>query len=181
VTSAQEILPTGDFKTLLKDAATGRALVAKFTDDVQARPGFLFAFVPGASTERLIEPDLAAILVRTALQAAGSGEPFSVQHVADLEMRRNSALPQDWKADVATMGDAGAGVLDEKVSALAVNHSGAATAVQSLDVSALKAVDQGQSLDLRPLLIVVGLICMALELSFGSSGRGWLQRANNSA
>ena len=46
VRKALEILRTGDFKTLLRDPATGRALALKFRDE-KSRPCYVLAFSPG--------------------------------------------------------------------------------------------------------------------------------------
>lgn len=174
VPKAIEILPTGDFKKLIKDARTERALVARFTEE-NGRAGFALAFIPGAgfSADRLIEPDLAALLVRMALEAAGSAEPYRVQTAAHLELQKDSPLPQDWRADSDIMVAGGAGVLDEKTSALAMGKP----ASTGFDASALQSLAGEESSDLRWPLILIGLALIALEFYESSGGRLQFRRA----
>jgi len=169
VPQACEILPTGDFKTLLKDAATGRALVARFVDEKQ-RLGLLLAFVPGAGfpRERVLEPELAALLVRAALEAAGAGDPFQVTRAAELEMRSGEPLPLDWRPD--SDPDSGGAVLDESVSAIALaGQPGASSG--GLSGLVLQPLERARAWDLRPWLIAAGMLLAGLELWLARRGR----------
>jgi hypothetical protein len=158
VPAACEILTTGDFKTLLKDAATQRAMVARFADEKQ-RFGLLLAFVPGAGfpPEKMLEPELAAILTRAALEAAGSGEPYRVTRAAEFEMQTGEPLALDWRPAVQT---GGAGVLDEAASAATLPANSPA---HTFDVTSLRPLNRARLLDLRPWLIMAGLLFAALE------------------
>jgi len=169
VPRACEILPTGDFKTLLKDAGTGRALAARFVDEKQ-RLGLLLAFVPGAGfpPEKVLEPELAALLVRAVLEAAGAGDPFQVTRAAALELQSGEPLPLDWRPDPNP--GAGGAVLDESVSAigLAGVPSGFSGGLSGLD---LQPVERAQLWDLRPWLIAAGMLLAGLELWLEQRGR----------
>jgi len=168
VPRACEILPTGDFKTLLKDAATGRALAARFVDEKQ-RFGLLLAFVPGAGfpAEKPLDPELAALLVRAALEAAGAGDPFEVTRAMALERRSGEPLPLDWRPDYESGPGA---VLDEAVSAIALAGNGNA-APEALPGLALQPLKRAQVWDLRPWLIAAGMLLAALELWLEQRGR----------
>lgn len=158
VPAACEILTTGDFKTLMRDAATQRAMVARFSDEKQ-RFGLLLAFVPGAGfpPERMIEPELAAILTRAALEAAGSGEPYCVTRAVEFEMQTGEPLALDWRPAAQT---GGAGVLDEAASAATLPANSQA---HTFDVASLRPLNRARLLDLRPWLIMAGLLFAALE------------------
>ncbi|MGD0090228.1 MAG: hypothetical protein ABSE73_09930 [Planctomycetota bacterium] len=170
VPRACEVLPTGDFKTVLKDAATGRALAARFVAEKQ-RLGLLLAFVPGAGfpQEKALEPELAALLVRAALEAAGAGDPFQVTRAAELELRSGEPLPLSWRADSDPA--AGGGVLDESVSAVALagGPTGPAEGLAGLDF--LKPLQRAQACGLSPWLVAAGLLLAGLELWLEQRGR----------
>jgi len=163
VPQARELLPTGDFKTLLKDAASQRALVARFVDEKQ-RPGFLLAFVPGAGfpAGRMLEPELAAVLVRAALLSAGAGEPLEARRAAEIERAGGEPSSLDWRADRDLAAGGGAGVLDERTSA-SVEHVARAGG-QAFDTAALEPLARRQLFDLRPWLIVVAMLLAGMEL-----------------
>ncbi|MFH0940194.1 MAG: hypothetical protein V1899_13080, partial [Planctomycetota bacterium] len=160
VPSAREILP-GNFRSLLKDSVSGRALLARFLDD-QNRIGFVLAFIPGLeSPDGLLDPSLAAILVRMALCSSGAGEPFTVVRVAELERRSRAAL--SWPPTQAD-ADQGCGVLDEKTSALKIGEVGN----WQFDPNGLPTLAQTDRLDLAPWLALLAMLLLALEL--------WLDR-----
>jgi len=158
IPKAAEILRTGDFKTLVKDSKTNRALIARFQDQ-QQRFGLLLAFVPGQGfgADRLLEPELSAILVRAALAAAGSGEPFYVTRAAALELKSAEALPAQWTPAIAS-GTRG-GVLDLNVTQLKVG----APDDTAFNASALQPLERGARLDLGPWLILLALALLAWE------------------
>ncbi|HEY3322598.1 MAG TPA: hypothetical protein VGP72_19230 [Planctomycetota bacterium] len=164
VPKACEILRTGDFKSLIKDARTGRTLVARFSDQ-QNRFGLLMAMVPGAGmpSGRLLEPPLAAILVRAALQAAGSGDPLIATPASVLEQQSGEPLPLNWRPDAEKNG---AGVLDERTSALKIG-----TPSGQFDPRVLQPLAQERAIDLRPWLIVVALVLLGWE-AFGGRKSG---------
>jgi hypothetical protein len=161
IPKACELLKTGDFKSVVKDAKTERSLVARFTDE-QNRPAFVLAFVPGAGLppERLLEPELAAILVRMALIASGAGDPFEIKTAAALERASGEPLPETWSLSLEVAPSGGAGVLNEAVSALSLGQGGGA---DTFDVAALQPLERGREIDLRPWLIVVALALAAFE------------------
>ena len=157
VNSARQIRHTGDFKSLLKDRASGRTLVARFLDD-KGRLGFLLAFMPGQDTggDVLWDASLAAILVRMAEKAAGAGEPFTVTPAAELE--RRAPLPLDWPLAMKDNG-ANGGVLDENTSALPLGRGRAGEAEPVNAVSLSKEESAG----LAPWLVVLALSLMGVE------------------
>ena len=163
IPKACELLKTGDFRSVIKDANTERTLVARFVDE-QKRPAFVLAFVPGADLPagRLLEPELAAILVRMALISAGSGDPFEITSAEKMELASGEPLPPEWSPDVANAGRQGAGVLNEAVSALSLGQSGPET----FDAGAMQPLERGQEVDLRPWLIFIALALAAWE-TFG--------------
>src|SRR5207248_1734322 len=119
VPKALEILRTGDFKTLLRDPATGRALALKFRDE-KSRPCYVLAFSPGEglAPERRLEPPLAALLTRMVLEATRAGPPFAVVSAANLEAATAQPLPLDWRPGFDADRKSGSGVLDERTSNL---------------------------------------------------------------
>jgi hypothetical protein len=163
VAQACELLATGDFKTLLRDAQTQRAVAARFTDERQ-RLGLVLAFMPGAglAPERLLEPELAAILVRAALEAAGKGEPFQVTRAAELERRTGEPLAAEWRPDPNGATE-GAAVLDERASGVALAKGEAGES----DGAALRLAEHGRSVDLRAWLIVLAMAVAGVELWLG--------------
>ena len=167
IPKACELLKTGDFKSVVKDSKTERALVARFVDE-QKRPAFVLAFVPGADLPagRLLEPELAAILVRIALISAGSGDPFEITPAEKMELASGEPLPPEWLPEIASAGRSGAGVLNEAVSALSLGQSGGE---ETFDAGAMQPLERGQEVDLRPWLIFIALVLAAFE-SFGRRG-----------
>ncbi|MCY3019853.1 MAG: BatA domain-containing protein [Planctomycetota bacterium] len=163
VPKACEILATGDYKPLLKDAVTQRVIVARLPEGKQ-RFGLVLAFVPGAGfpPERMLEPELAAILVRAALEAARTGEPYQVQRAAVLEMQSGEPLPLDWRPG-ADSAASGAGVLDGNASAVGL-PVGQQSGRQDVEWAALQPLERGRTLDLGPWLIVTALLLAGAEL-----------------
>ncbi len=153
VREASEILRTGDYKPLLKDAKTGRTLAATFYDE-RRRPGFLFAFVPGEDLPA--QGPLAALLTRMLLRAAGSGDPFTSTRAAALEQQNGAALGADWIKTSA----AGGGVLDEKTSALAAGKPSSSEAAAHAGVFQ----QEEDRVELAALLVLLALALIALEL-----------------
>lgn len=170
IAEAREILQTGDFKTVLKDRITQRALVARFVDE-RGAPGFLMAFVPGAGmpSERPLDPALAAMLVRIALEAAGSREPLELRRAAELEAESRSALPLNWMPDQ----EKSAGVLDESVSHLQPGQRSNTAALP------LVALSHGRVYDLSPWFILVALLLLAAELWLSRTARAGLASKTN--
>jgi len=164
VAEAREILQTGDYKSVLKDALTQRALVARFLDE-RGAAGFLMAFVPGAGlpVERPLDPALAAILVRIAMEAAGNREPLEIRRAEQLEAASGQALPLNWKADTQS---GGAGVLDESVSNLQTGKPDGGPAALPL-----VALSQGRVYNLSPWLILLAMFFLALDLWFSRPAR----------
>jgi hypothetical protein len=182
IPKARELLRTCDFKTLLADSATHRPLVARFVDEY-GRQGYLFAFIPGAGRppEQLLEPALAALLLRVAREAAGGGEPYVVTTAKTLELRTGAPLPLDWRPGPesglqggptprrsgsrlggAWVGRAGgAGVLDEATSNLELG------APSPLFKEPLPPVLTGPSfpreLRLEPWLLALALLLACVE------------------
>lgn len=162
VPQACEILATGDFKPLLKDAATGRAMAARFTDEKQ-RFGLVLAFVPGAGfpPERMLEPELAAVLVRAAAEAAGMGELFKVARAETLELQSGEPLALDWHPSPAAQS--GAGVLDEAASGAALVRNRMELA-HDFRLDPLQLLSREHVVDLRAWLMLVALVLAGLEL-----------------
>lgn len=118
VSKAVEILQTGDFKTLLRDTASRRALALKFSDE-KARPCYVLAFIPneGLAAERLLDPPLAALLTRIAREAARSGPPYLLTKAAEIETATGRPLPLGWRPSAEDTSIV-SGVLDERASNL---------------------------------------------------------------
>ena len=133
----------------------------------------MLAFVPGAGfpAERMLEPELAAVLVRAALEAAGAGEPYEVKRAAELEMQSGEPLALDWRADAAPLGAAGAGVLEENVSVTAAAVA-KDTPAGEVGLPALKLLARQRGYDLRSWFIVLAMVLAALEL--------WLEQRRGS-
>jgi hypothetical protein len=170
VRHARELKPIGDFESLVIDRVSKRTLLASFVED-RRRNGYVLAFVPGEgfAAERRLEPALAAVLVRMALQAAGSGDPYVVRKLAEIEQQRDAPMPADWPAKTSGEKFDGLGMLDENASALKL---GRATAPQAV-FSNLPPTAQGEKIDLAPWLIAAGLVLCGLEL--------WAQRPRATA
>ncbi len=96
--------------------------------------------------------------MRAALQAAGSDELFDVRTAAQLEKQRG-LLPLNWKPSQEASVGHGAGVLDERVSALQAGRSTHA----EFDRAALEPLTRAETLDLRPLLVLLALALLAWE------------------
>lgn len=154
VLQAVEILRTGSYTSLLKDARSQRSLALRFTDE-RSRPGYVLAFTPGAggAPEALMPSDLTALLLRISRDAAGRGEPFSVLRAAELEARQDAPAG----TDVA--------VLD---AAVTTARAGAASSSQPL---ALGRAEAPRVLALRPWLILLALALLALEFMFSARPR----------
>jgi hypothetical protein len=167
---AVELRPTGDFESLVIDRTSGRALAASFIAD-KRRKGYVLAFVPGENftAERKLEPALAALLTRMALQAAGSGPPFEVRRLADMERQRERAMPSNWAESRETDVSQGLGLLDENASRLELGKpANSATVIRNLP-----PVPHGEKFEIAAWLIAVGLLLCALEL--------WSQRPRAAA
>jgi hypothetical protein len=166
---AVELKPTGDFESLVIDRVSHRTLIASFVEDARRR-GYVLAFVPGEgfSAERRLEPSLAALLVRMALNSAGSGDPFVVQRIAQIERRLETPLPVDWWSRATIYATGGIGLLEESASRLPLGKATSADAgLSNLPPSAF-----GETIDLAPWLIAIGLVLCVLEL--------WSQRPRTS-
>ncbi|HYG78258.1 MAG TPA: hypothetical protein VEK08_24865 [Planctomycetota bacterium] len=165
VPRALEILRTGDFTSLVKDARTQRTLVARFQDQ-QQRFGLVLSFVPGDgfAAGRLLEPDLAAILIRAALEAAGSGDPFIAARAEAAELKQNEPLELSWRARFEDTPRGG--VLNEKASQPALGGPDSAT----FNTAGLQPVERGASIELRPWLVLLALGLLAWE-SLGSRAK----------
>ena len=161
VPKACELLSTGNLKTLIKDSRTQRALAARFIDE-KNRAGYVFAFIPGAGfpAGKLIEPELAVIFVRIALQAANAGEPFVVARAEDLEHKSGQALSANWLADQEASGN-GAGVLNENTSALVLGR-----AITAAPLDLVPAVAEHQRVELAEPLIFLVMVLAGLEFWF---------------
>jgi hypothetical protein len=109
ISKAQEFLETGDFKTILRDATSGRALALRFFDE-RARPCFALAFSPGGDAAA-IQPTIAALLLRMAKEATHAGAPYAVTRAAELELASRQPMPLE-------VGDRSVSVLDETASRL---------------------------------------------------------------
>lgn len=163
IAKACEIRTTGNLRSLLKDSASNRPLVARFADE-KGRPGFLFAFVPGSgfALEKPLEPELAAVLVRAARVAAGAGEPFTLNRAEFAERQTGAALPEDWYTGENKVTLGGMGVLDAEASTLILGHANPRE-FSNAAVST-EPIRQGDTWDLTPLLIAIVLVLCALEL-----------------
>ena len=164
VAKAFEILRTGDFLTLLRDAS-GHALAVRFVDE-HARPFYVLAFSPGEGlpAKRALDPALAAMLVRITLEASQSGPPFVRTTAADLERASNQPLPLDWRPALAGVPPTGSGVLDEGVSNVNANQS-VTPASETIRLSVQSATSpQNSALDLTPWLCALALLLAAAEI-----------------
>ena len=160
ISKAVEIRQTGNVRTLLKDATSGRSLAAAFADE-KARPAFLLAFTPGAGfpAEKPLEPELAAMLVRMALKAANSGEPYVVEHIEEIERRQSAPMPQHWQSNLSQYSQKGIGMLDEKSSELALGRPSGSNET----MSGQNASGPEERYDLTWLLITATLLLSGIE------------------
>ncbi|HLX62792.1 MAG TPA: hypothetical protein VKX17_16060 [Planctomycetota bacterium] len=161
---AVEIMRTGDFKTLLREPASGRALAAKFIDE-KSRPCYLLAFSPGDGlpSDWKLDKPLAAMLTRMALEAARGGPPYTRVTAAELEAASGRPLPLEWRPRVEESPQTGSGVLSESTSEL---KTGAPVTNASADVASFLAAhgsSSAESFDFSPWLIALGLLCAGIE------------------
>lgn len=164
IPKAFEILRTGDFATLLRDAATGRALAARFVDE-KSRTCYALAFSPGDGlpADRPLDPPLAALLVRMTLEAAHAGPPYARIKAADLETAASQPLPLNWRPGLTADPAIGTGVLDERASNLQ-GETGSPT--PDSEIAAFLSATGNSAVapyDLVPWLIVLGLLLASVE------------------
>ena len=157
---AREIQVTGDMSVIVRDRVSNRPLIARFMDE-REHPVFLFAFVPGQGlpAERALEPELAALLLSLADNAAGIGEPFSFTTARALEEGRAEPLPLAWTAASEENAVRGAGVLDEGTSNLVLGKPSGST--ESSEAQIWAAASHTDVYDLTPWFIALA-VCLVL-------------------
>jgi hypothetical protein len=152
---AQEILETGDFKTILRDATSGRALALRCLDE-RARPCFALAFSPGGESSAL-QPAVAALLLRMVREATHAGEPYAIVRASEVEALTGQPLPLNG-------GGQGASVLDEAASQLTTGEgSGDLASLLSAQTNPPSATQQPRTLSawVAALALFVALVNLA--------------------
>ncbi|MEI6234235.1 MAG: hypothetical protein WCT04_14380 [Planctomycetota bacterium] len=166
IPKSYDLLRTGDFAVLLREVQTGRIVASRFMDE-RARPCYVLAFSPGDGlpVERALDPGLAAMLVRIALEASRAGPPYVRMNAADFERAGNQPLPMNWTPSLTGEPPMGVGVLDERISNMDAPKRNGAMATAELDAF-LKAPrpSSGDTLDLVPFFLLLSLVCAAVEV-----------------